>query len=66
MTLNDSLLDFYEPAFLKGLHVYKGKDYSCELKISDLLYQITKRMPTMQILTIIYWVTLLRKSQNAH
>ena len=39
MTLNDNLLDFYEPAYLKGLHVYKGKDYSCELKISDLLYQ---------------------------
>ena len=39
ITLNDSLLDFYEPAYLRGLHVYKGKDYSCELKISDLLYQ---------------------------
>lgn len=39
ITLNDSLLDFYEPAYLKGLHVYKGKDYSCELKISDLLCQ---------------------------
>ena len=32
MTLNDSLLDFYEPAYLMGLHVYKGKDYSRELK----------------------------------
>lgn len=39
MTLNDNLLNFYEPAYLKGLHVYKGKDYSCELKVSDLLYQ---------------------------
>ncbi len=39
LTWNDSLLEFYEPAYLKGLHVYKGKDYSCELKISDLLYQ---------------------------
>ena len=39
ITLNDSLLDFYEPAYLRGLHVYKGKDYSCKLKISDLLYQ---------------------------
>ncbi len=39
LTLDDSLSDFYEPAYLKGLHVYKGKDYSCELKISDLLYQ---------------------------
>lgn len=39
LTLNDSLLNFYEPDYLKGLHVYQGKDYSCELKISDLLYQ---------------------------
>ena len=39
ITLNDSLLDFYKPAYLNGLHVYKGKDYSCELKVSDLLYQ---------------------------
>lgn len=39
MTLNDNLLNFYEPAYLKGLHFYKGKDYSYDLKISDLLYQ---------------------------
>ncbi len=39
MTLNDNLLNFYEPAYLNGLHFYKGKDYSHDLKISDLLYQ---------------------------
>lgn len=39
MTLNDNLLNFYEPAYLKGLHFYKGKDYSFDLKISDLLCQ---------------------------
>ncbi len=39
MTLNDNLLNFYEPAYLNGLHFYKGKDYSCDLKISDLLCQ---------------------------
>lgn len=39
MTLNDNLQNFYEPAYLKGLHFYKGKDYSYDLKISDLLYQ---------------------------
>ena len=39
ITLHDSLLNFYEPAYLKGLHFYKGKDYSYDLKISDLLYQ---------------------------
>lgn len=39
MTLNDNLLNFYEPAYLKRLHFYKGKDYSYDLKISDLLYQ---------------------------
>ena len=39
MTLNDNLLNFYESAYLNGLHFYKGKDYSFDLKISDLLYQ---------------------------
>lgn len=39
MTLNDSLLNFYEPAYLNGLHFYKGKDYSFDLKIADLLCQ---------------------------
>lgn len=39
ITLNDNLLNFYEPAYLNGLHFYKGKDYSYDLKISDLLYQ---------------------------
>lgn len=39
ITLHDNLLDFYEPAFLKGLHFYKGKDYSYDLKISDLFCQ---------------------------
>ena len=37
--LDDNLLNFYEPAYLNGLHFYKGKDYSFDLKISDLLYQ---------------------------
>ena len=39
MTLNDNLLNFYESAYLNGLHFYKGKDYSFDLKISDLLCQ---------------------------
>ncbi len=39
ISLNDNLLKFYEPAFLNGLHFYKGKEYSYDLKISDLLYQ---------------------------
>ncbi len=39
ITLNDKLLSFYEPDYLNGLHFYKGKDYSCDLKISDLLCQ---------------------------
>ncbi len=37
--LDDNLLNFYEPAYLNGLHFYKGKDYSYNLKISDLLCQ---------------------------
>ena len=39
IALHDNLLNFYEPAYLNGLHFYKGKDYSYDLKISDLLYQ---------------------------
>ena len=39
MTLNENLLNFYEPAYLRGLHFYRGKDFSYDLKISDLLYQ---------------------------
>lgn len=39
MTLNDNLLNFYEPAYLSGLHFYRGKDFSYDLKVSDLLYQ---------------------------
>ena len=57
--LNDSLLDFYEPAYLKGLHVYKGKDYSCELKISDLLCETSG-------LADIYENIALTKKREAH
>lgn len=39
VSLNDKLLKYYTPYFLNGLHTYKGKDYSCELRISDLLFQ---------------------------
>lgn len=37
-TLNENLLNFYEPAYLCGLHFYRGKDFSYDLKVSDLLY----------------------------
>ena len=39
MTLNDNLLNFYDPVYLSGLHFYRGKDFSYYLKVSDLLYQ---------------------------
>ncbi len=39
ITLHDNLLNFYEPAYLNGLHSYKGKEYSYDLKIADLLCQ---------------------------
>lgn len=39
MALDDKLLNFYEPAYLSGLHFYRGKDFSHDLKVSDLLYQ---------------------------
>ena len=39
MTLNDNLLNFYDPVYLSGLHFCRGKDFSYDLKVSDLLYQ---------------------------
>lgn len=80
MTLNDNLLNFYEPAYLKGLHFYKGKDYSFDLKISDLLcqtsgladlYEEGKNSIKKQVITSDTFVTFdknitLTKEKEAH
>lgn len=37
--LNDKVLNYFDDAILKGLHIYGAKEYSYELTISDLLFQ---------------------------
>lgn len=39
LSLNDKVCNFFEPNILKGIHIYKGNDYSFELTVSDLLFQ---------------------------
>lgn len=39
LSLNDKVCNFFESSVLNGIHIYKGKDYSLELTISDLLFQ---------------------------
>ena len=38
LRLNDKLSDYFEDDILKGLHTFQGKDYSYDLKLSDLLF----------------------------
>ncbi|MEK4062470.1 MULTISPECIES: serine hydrolase domain-containing protein [Paenibacillus] len=39
LSLDEKISKYFEVETLNGLHVYKGKDYSFELTISDLLFQ---------------------------
>ncbi len=39
MCLQDKISKYLDPDIISGLHVYKGKDYSFELKIEHLLFQ---------------------------
>lgn len=41
LSLDDKILKYFDNSVLEGLHVYKGKEYSFELTLSDLLYQIS-------------------------
>ena len=36
--LNDKLSEYFEDDILKGLHTFKNKDYSYDLKLADLLF----------------------------
>ena len=38
LKLNDKLADYFDADTLKGLHTFKGKDYSFNLTLSDLLF----------------------------
>lgn len=39
--LNDKVSDYFDADIMNGLHIYDGKEYSYELTISDLLFQIS-------------------------
>ena len=38
LRLSDKLSDYFEDDILKGLHTFKGKDYSYDLTLADLLF----------------------------
>jgi len=41
LTLDDKIKNYFDESVLRGLHVFRGKEYSFELTISDLLFQIS-------------------------
>lgn len=41
LSLQDKISDYLDESILHGLHIYKNKDYSHELLISDLLFQVS-------------------------
>lgn len=41
LSLDDKLGKYFDKLFLSGLHVYRGKEYSFDLTIADLLFQIS-------------------------
>ena len=41
LSLDDKIAKYLSKDILTGLHVYKGKEYSFELTISDLLFQVS-------------------------
>ena len=41
LSLDDKLIKYFDKSILTGLHVYEGKEYSFELTIFDLLFQVS-------------------------
>jgi D-alanyl-D-alanine carboxypeptidase len=41
LSLDDKLTKYFDDAMLSGLHIYSGNEYSFDLTISDLLFQIS-------------------------
>lgn len=41
LSLDDKIAKYFDHAVLNGLHIYKGKEYSFELTIADLLFQVS-------------------------
>ncbi|MDI6876312.1 MAG: serine hydrolase domain-containing protein [Methanomicrobiales archaeon] len=41
LSLDDTVANYFDPAVLRGLHVYRGQEYSFDLTVSDLLHQVS-------------------------
>lgn len=41
LSLDDRITKYFDEAVLRGIHVFGGKEYSLDLTISDLLFQIS-------------------------
>ncbi len=41
LSLSDKISDYIDDSILRGLHVYDGREYSYDLTISDLLFQVS-------------------------
>lgn len=41
LSLTDKVSDYFDDTIMNGLHIYAGKEYSYELTISDLLFQVS-------------------------
>ncbi|MBM7540749.1 serine hydrolase domain-containing protein [Amphibacillus cookii] len=48
LSLEDRIVKFLDVNILKGVHVYKGREYSYELTVSDLLFQ-TSGLPDVYL-----------------
>jgi CubicO group peptidase (beta-lactamase class C family) len=48
LSLDDKIIDFFDPNTINGIHTYKGVDYSSELTISNLLFQ-TSGLPDVYL-----------------
>ena len=41
LSLDAKIIKYFDNSVLDGLHIYKGKEYSFELTLSDLLFQVS-------------------------
>ncbi len=41
LSLDDTVANYFDPAVLRGLHVYRGREYSFDMTVSDLLFQVS-------------------------
>jgi CubicO group peptidase (beta-lactamase class C family) len=41
LSLQDKIINYFDNSLLNGIHVYRGRDFTPELTISDLLFQVS-------------------------